>query len=190
MTTSYQLGVEQFSLFDRDGDTILHFEVDPDLYVGCKDAIVGAGGHPHPSMAGLVLIELGIDGYPTHRVRVERTGNIPGPDDDPRLYDDAFNYEREEAPVAMLDDAINALQALRDQLDVMQTAEKVREQERSAFSLGADAGAYGMVKPAESLDDERGVSSVDTPGCGRCGMAADAMIHHASANGHDMERGR
>jgi hypothetical protein len=119
-TPSHSLDVERFSLYD--GDTSMHFESDPDLYLGCSRALGNAPGKPRASQAALVLVELGVDGCPTHVVRVDRTGNYPGPGDDPARYQDSFNYPGGQSGNAlMMRDAITALQAVLDQLLTMQS---------------------------------------------------------------------
>lgn len=129
MTNHYKLDVEAFSLFDRtegeDKRPIVHFEVDPDLYVTARAARGGGVS------AGLVLVDLGIDGYLTHRVRVD-TRPVRS-DSDP----EAFDYEGDR--LHALDDAIEALTAVRDQLAAMRPAPEVQAAERNAFEIGRDA---------------------------------------------------
>lgn len=125
--TNFRLDVEAFTLHG-DG-TNLHYETDGDLFVQCKPALGGG------ERAGLVLVELGIDGYKTHRARVDLHGFM----DDP----EALTYDRDR--VAALDDAIEALTAIRDQLATMRTANETRESERNAFDIGADAKRFGLV---------------------------------------------
>jgi len=128
---NYRLDVEAFSL--SDGETCIDFELDNDLYVGVDRALgnpqdpVERQGGRCASQAALVLIELGIDGSPQHRVRLERTGNIPGPGESWDDYDDVFNYPR-NGEAFILGDAIEACQAVLDQLLAMRTADEVREQ--------------------------------------------------------------
>lgn len=145
----YRLDVEAFTL--SDGETNVHFELDNDLYIGVDRAL----GNPQDrgeraartrlaSQAALVLVELGIDGERTHRVRLERTGNIPGPGEDRGRYEDAFNYPA-SGEAFILGDAIEALQAVLDQLLVMRTADEAREAERNAVTIGADAAHDGVI---------------------------------------------
>ncbi len=144
MTTNYSLTVEAFDL--HDGETSIHFKVDPDLYVGVDRALgndPARRGRPCAQQAALVLIELGIDGNKVHRVRVERTGNSPGPDDDPQWYEDAFNYNRDEASASIVEDAVTALQAVLAQILVMRTPEQVTAFERAAYELGAEGHNIG-----------------------------------------------
>lgn len=101
--TAYALDVERFTLADpsaNDGyGSTRHFENDAELRHGCRDAL-GAG-----SQAALLLIELGIDGADSHRVRLEHQ---------PVREPDAVNYKRDD--VAALDAAIETLTAIRDEL--------------------------------------------------------------------------
>lgn len=140
----YRLDVEAFSLYD--GESNITFELDNDLYIGVDRAL----GNPQDraermakprlaSQAALVLVELGIDGENSHRVRVARTGNIPGPGDSPERWEDAFNYPT-HGEAFILGDAIAACQALLDQLLVMRTAEEARAAEHNALSIGEDYG--------------------------------------------------
>lgn len=148
----FRLSVESFALFNDAG--AVHFEADDDLSIGVSRAL----GNPDDpaerqrrrlaSQAGLVLIELGIDGDPAHRVRVQRTGNYPGPGEDRSLYEDAHNYptRAEGGDALILGDAIEALQAVLDQLLVMRTADEARAAEHNALSIGED---YGRSQAAE-----------------------------------------
>lgn len=155
---NYRLDVEAFSLLSDD-ETCIDFQLDNDLYVGVDRAL---GNNPDPakrkgkiaSQAALVLIELGIDGNRTHRVRLERTGNIPGPGDDPSDYETAFNYPR-SGEAFILGDAIEACQAVLDQLLVMRTAEEARDAERNAVTIGADAARAGLLPPSEAMQREQ-----------------------------------
>lgn len=122
-----RLDVEAFTL--SNGESNVHFEADDDLAVSVKPAR-GSG-----SVAGLVLLELGIDGYQTHRARVD----VFGASEDPEEY----HYGSDQ--LAALDDAIDALMAVRDQLAVMRTAAEAREAEHNAFKIGADAQRLGVL---------------------------------------------
>lgn len=121
ITTGYALDVERFTLSDQ--ARTRHFEGDAELRLGCKGALDGG------SQAALVLIELGIDGYDSHRVRIEHQ---------PVLDPDALTYQRDD--VAALDAAIETLTAIRDQLAAMRSVEDAAARELRAFDLGADAG--------------------------------------------------
>ena len=127
ITSTPRLEVEAFTL--RTDETHVHFETDHDLMVTCK-AATGGGSH-----AGLVLVQLGIDGYRTHRAQLDLSAFA---DDD-----DAVHYNGSQ--VDALTDAIDALTAARDQLEVMQTVHEARAAERNAFEIGADAQRFGHV---------------------------------------------
>lgn len=102
-TMTYRTNVESLNLYASDGDQILHYEEDHDLHVHCKAA--NRGG----TTAGLVLVELGIDGYETHRVRFNvGSGHLEETE--------AFRYALQGDEVRALTDAINAMTALRDEL--------------------------------------------------------------------------
>ena len=161
MTNRYELAVEAFSLFNEDKNDdapdrlpIVLFEVDPELYHGVdvalgnpQDVAERLGRRRLASQAALVLIELGIDGESTHRVRVDRTGNRSLPGEDPALYDDAFNYPR-GGEALILGDAVEALQAVVDQLLVMRSVAEARQAERNAVTIGADAQRAGLLADA------------------------------------------
>lgn len=142
----FRLSVESFALFNN--DSAVSFEADDDLSIGVSRAL---GNPTDPaermrsrlaSQAALVLIELGIDGDPSHRVRVQRTGNFPGPGEDRGLYEDAYNYptRADGGDALILGDAIEACQAILDQLLVMRTADEARAAEHNALSIGEDYG--------------------------------------------------
>lgn len=158
---TYKLHVDNFSVVDPEADggrgLDVTFEVDPDLYLGCGRALGNVPGRRIANQAALVLVELGIDGSASHRVRVDHTGNMPGPNDDPALFADAFNYPRGGGYVEILTDAIESLTALRDQLEAFRSAEEYKADARDAGRLGR---------------------------CSRCGMTEVAMVHRATANGH------
>ncbi len=118
------LAVEAFSLLGDSDTAHLHFEDSPDLFVQYRP-------EGHGDFAGLVVVELGIDGELMHRVRtdVHRAG---GRDDA-----DAYGYCGNR--VAALEDAIEALTAVRDQLAAMRPAGEVQAAERNAFEIGRDA---------------------------------------------------
>lgn len=124
---TYSLDVEAFTL--SDGTTNLHYEADDDLAVNSKQARGGG------SVAGLVFLELGIDGYRTHRARVD----VLGGSEDPEAY--TYGLDR----LAVLNDAIEALTATRDQLAAMRSVQETRQQERNAFELGRDAQRHGLL---------------------------------------------
>lgn len=102
--------IEQFSLY-ADGGKALSFEQDMDLHVHTKAARGGGRG----SVAAVVLVELGIDGYEAHRARLDY-GLVPLDDTE------AFRYDRGRDEVRVLTDAIDALTALRDELARMTVA--------------------------------------------------------------------
>lgn len=105
--SALKVGIEAFSLFEQDGDQrSFHYEYDHDLTVNTKAASQGG------EVAALLLVELGIDSYPAHRVRLgvgvcDREG-------------DAFFYESSGDEVRILTDAIETLTALRDRLALIE----------------------------------------------------------------------
>jgi len=151
---NYQLDVEAFSLF-ADGASV-HYEADPDLSIGVNLALTG-NRDVRANQAALVLIELGIDGHETHRVRVDRTGNYPGPGEDAADYADAFNYPRSGSEAFILGDAIEACQAVLDQLFAMRTAEEARlaDAARRPARVNLDAHAPQYREADEKHDAER-----------------------------------
>lgn len=102
------LEVESFTVsLDRGSEygTARHFERDHDLEVGVKGARRGG------TVAGIVLVELGIDGYDTHLARVD-FGSVDR---------DAECRYRTGDSVRALTDAIDCLTLLRDQLARMES---------------------------------------------------------------------
>lgn len=106
---TYEVGADAFTLTARTdnperrtGPQTIHYERDHDLMVTCKNA--NRGG----TQAGLVLIELGVDGYECHTVRLDMMR--PGQDDD------EYHYASSGDEVWALTDAIEALTAVRDQI--------------------------------------------------------------------------
>lgn len=104
-----QLDVEAFSLYgtDQTRGNHVHYEADDDLTVQCARAL-GSG-----QRAGLVLVELGIDGYETHKVRVECGAVIIDHAEDETV----LHYGGDK--VAALDDALAAIEAVRDKLEAI-----------------------------------------------------------------------
>ena len=94
-----QLDVEAFSLYGTDKTRgNVHYEADDDL---------------SGQLAGLVLVELGIDGYETHKVRVDLSAVMIDHAEDETV----LHYGGDK--VAALDDALAAIEAVRDQLEAM-----------------------------------------------------------------------
>lgn len=115
--TAYRLDIEAFTL--RSDQTDVHYEADSDLFVDYR---------PKGDRAGLVMVELGIDGYRSHRVRTD----VQRFAEDPEM----FTYAGDR--IAALDDAIEALSAVRDQLATMRTPEQAEAGQRNAFDIGRD----------------------------------------------------
>ena len=126
MSAQRALEVEAFSLYGDDDTGHVHFEDDGNLFVHYSP-----NGTRMPNLAGLLVVELGIDGYRSHRVRAEvRNFRNVAPDE--------FAYSGDR--VAALNDAIDALTAVRDQLEVMRTPNEARAAEHNAIRIGEDYG--------------------------------------------------
>ena len=105
MSKQQTLNVEAFNLYDQDGGSV-HYVDDSDVFIDyTPHGIKGA------DFAGLIVLELGIDGYRTHRVRTEVRHFAAD--------DETFTYGGDR--LTALNDAIEALTAVRDQLRAMKS---------------------------------------------------------------------
>lgn len=103
--SGYEVTVESFVVRQEASDQQWVYERDEDLSIGIRRAQDGRGSH-----AGVLLVELGIDGYPCHRARLD-FGYLKDADEE------AFNYDRSpDAELRALTDAIETLTILRDEL--------------------------------------------------------------------------
>ena len=118
-----ELEVEGFTLCDGAG-SVRHFEFDCDLNVTAAEAL-GSG-----TQQAVLLVALGLDGEDTHRLQL--------------------NYMRSafENSAHVLDEAIEALEAFRDQLEVMRAVGAARATERNAFEVGAESQRMGLLDGA------------------------------------------
>lgn len=98
--SGYRTDIEAFNLYGDNGSVT--YERDHDLEYGVMSARRGG------TVAGLVLIELGIDGYKTHQVRLD-FGVV---DREPGIFDYAPGGDE----VRAFTDAIEALTTVRDRL--------------------------------------------------------------------------
>lgn len=89
------------------GDATRHYERDVDLTVGVKGASRGG------QVAGVVLVELGIDGNDMHMARLNFNW-VDGASEDAAVFHYALPSGDDE--VRALTDAIECLTVLRDQL--------------------------------------------------------------------------
>lgn len=107
-----ELEVEGFTLCDGDG-AVRHFEFDRDLNVTAARAL-GSG-----TQQAVLLVALGLDGEDIHRLQL--------------------NYMRSafENSAHVIDEAIEALEAFRDQLDVMRPMSARTAELRDLASLRA-----------------------------------------------------
>ena len=115
-----RLDVEGFTLYDDKGAS-RHFERDHDLEIKAKKAL-GASG----DQRAVLLITLGIDEYDCHRVQLDYR---------PGHYDETCY---------VVDEAIEALEVIRQQLSVMQATPGARFSEHNAFTLGVEAERAGL----------------------------------------------
>lgn len=114
-----RLDVEGFTLCDDKGAT-RHFERDHDLDHKTRKAL-GSG-----TQRAVLLVTLGIDEYDCHRVQLDYR---------PGHYDET---------AYVVDEAIEALQVIRQQLSVMQATPGARFSEHNAFTLGVEAERAGL----------------------------------------------
>ncbi len=109
---SPEVEVEAFNLHYRELGRTFDYVRDADLSGVLGDEFTKHVGGGH--RAGLVVVELGIDGYEAHRVRVD-VGIIP-PE-----HTDVLRYRNSGDEVRMLTDAIEAMTAIRDELARVQS---------------------------------------------------------------------
>ena len=114
-----RLDVEGFTLHDDKGAS-RHFERDHDLDHKTRKAL-GSG-----SQRAVLLITLGIDEYDCHRVQLDYR---------PGHYDETCY---------VVDEAIAALEVIRQQLSVMTSTPDARFSEHNAFTLGVEAERAGL----------------------------------------------
>lgn len=101
-TEGYEVRVEALNLYATEADRSYDYERDGDLTVNC------AAAHRGGTVAGLILVELGIDGNEMHRVRLDFGVGETHPD--------AYRLRRSGDEVRALTDAIDAMTALRNEL--------------------------------------------------------------------------
>ena len=100
--SAYRTTVESLSLYATDEvGASVHYQLDPDLHARTKAASDGG------EVSAVVFVELGIDGYATHGVRLDYGVAEP----------DGLNVYRHGDEVRALTDAIEAMTAVRDELE-------------------------------------------------------------------------
>lgn len=139
-----------------DGETSLHFERDMDLYVEAGRALSHPAGAPKGRQAALVLIELGIDGEHAHRVRVDQTSYL-------------FCPGPGEDP-SLYDGAF-----------------VYPHQNPETFILSdALEAVEALLERLRAMNATEQAPAAPVDGRCRCGLLADALVHNATANGHDF----